>query len=238
MKGRIKGTLPRSQAIALHLPRRLVAAAFLLCLLLSGACTVQGPGSGGGISKHEASRESSANEVARPRFDELKPVRIDYLRPTEEILNPEVFVYKDKRRLYVMDRGVLVRNYPIGLGKNPKGDKMGEGDGRTPEGTFYICVKNPRSKFYKSLALSYPTKKHAEQAFMAGLLSPVQYRDIILALERKVQPPWDTPLGGEIFIHGGGAHGDWTDGCIALYNSDMNELYTMADVGTPVTVRP
>jgi lipoprotein-anchoring transpeptidase ErfK/SrfK len=73
---------------------------------------------------------------------------------------------------------------------------------------------------------------------MAGLLSPVQYRDIILALERKVQPPWDTPLGGEIFIHGGGAHGDWTDGCIALYNSDMNELYTMADVGTPVTVRP
>ncbi|WP_245802318.1 L,D-transpeptidase family protein [Desulfacinum hydrothermale] len=223
---------------ALRIPAHLIVPVMFLSLLLMTACTVQGPASSGEISKQEAGQKRDAKEITRPRVSELKPVRIDYLRPVEDILDPQIFIYKDKRRLYVMDRGVLVRNYPIGLGNNPKGDKMAEGDGRTPEGRFYICLKNPRSKFYKSLALSYPEKKHAERAFMAGLLSPTQYRDIILALERGVQPPWDTPLGGEIFIHGGGAQGDWTDGCVALYNSDMRELYTMADLGTPVIVRP
>lgn len=201
-------------------------------------CTVQGPSPQGQLQDKGLKTEEQVTEEAYRPFGDLKPVRIDYLRPTEEILSPQLYVYKDKRRLYVMDGEVLVRNYPIGLGKNPKGDKKCEGDGRTPEGSFFVCFKNPRSRFFKSLALSYPSQRHAEQALTAGLISPAQYRDIILALDRLLQPPWDTPLGGEIYIHGGGAHGDWTDGCIALYNSDMVEVYQMADRGTRVDVRP
>ncbi len=206
--------------------------------LVAVGCTVQGPSPQSQMqSKGPQELDKTAEARYRP-FEDLKPVRIDYLRPAEEVRFPELFVYKEKRRLYVMDGDVLVRNYPIGLGKNPKGDKKCEGDGRTPEGSFFICFKNPRSRFFKSLALSYPTQRHAEQALAAGLISPTQYRDIILALDRLLQPPWDTPLGGEIYIHGGGAHGDWTDGCIALYNSDVEELYLMADRGTRVEVRP
>lgn len=206
--------------------------------LAAAGCTFQGPTPQGHMeSKNIQETDRTAEERYRP-FEDLVPVRIDYLRPAEEVRAAEIYIYKDKRRLYVMDGDVLVRNYPIGLGKNPRGDKKSEGDGRTPEGSFFICFKNPRSRFFKSLALSYPTQRHAEQAFAAGLISPIQYRDIILALDRWLQPPWNTPLGGEIYIHGGGAHGDWTDGCIALYNSDMAELYVMADRGTRVEVRP
>lgn len=206
--------------------------------LAAAGCTFQGPTPQGHMeSKNIQETDRTAEERHRP-FEDLVPVRIDYLRPAEEVRAAEIYIYKDKRRLYVMDGDVLVRNYPIGLGKNPRGDKKSEGDGRTPEGSFFICFKNPRSRFFKSLALSYPTQRHAEQAFAAGLISPIQYRDIILALDRWLQPPWNTPLGGEIYIHGGGAHGDWTDGCIALYNSDMAELYVMADRGTRVEVRP
>ncbi len=220
----------------------LVPALTLLFLSLCYGCTVQGP-SPEGQQMAKEKKETDAKTASKlkktaTRFGDLKPLRIDYLRPVQDIKAPELYIYKDKRRLYVLDRGVLVRNYPIGLGKNPKGDKKEKGDGRTPEGTFYVCLKNPRSKFYKSVAISYPSRKHAESAFMAGLISPTQYRDIILALERKVQPPWNTPLGGNIFIHGGGAQGDWTDGCIALYNSDMNELYRFTRIGTPVVIRP
>ncbi|ROR03045.1 L,D-transpeptidase-like protein [Desulfosoma caldarium] len=211
---------------------------WLWLAMVAAGCTFQSPSPQGQLESTSAQEvDKTAQERSRP-FEDLKPVRIDYLRPTEEVRSAELYIYKDKRRLYVMDGDVLVRNYPIGLGKNPKGDKKCEGDGRTPEGSFFICFKNPRSRFFKSLALSYPSQRHAEQAFAAGLISPTQYRDIILALDRLLQPPWDTPLGGGIYIHGGGAHGDWTDGCIALYNSDMSEIYQMARLGTRVEVRP
>ncbi len=168
----------------------------------------------------------------------FNPIKVDYLTPAEGIRNPEIYVYKEKRRLYVVQSNVLVRDYPVGLGFNPNGDKQREGDGRTPEGDFWICVKNPESRFGKSVGISYPNKKHAERAFFAGFISPTEFRDILLAMEMRGKPPWNTSLGGEIFIHSGGAHKDWTQGCIALYDSDMDELFRIASVGTPVSVRP
>jgi L,D-peptidoglycan transpeptidase YkuD (ErfK/YbiS/YcfS/YnhG family) len=86
--------------------------------------------------------------------------------------------------------------------------------------------------------LNYPAKKHAERAFFAGFITPMEFRDILVAFERSSTPPWNTSLGGKIFIHAGGAHKDWTDGCIALYNSDMEELFQIASVGTSVSIRP
>ncbi|MDY0041903.1 MAG: L,D-transpeptidase, partial [Desulforhabdus sp.] len=65
-----------------------------------------------------------------------------------------------------------------------------------------------------------------------------QFQHILNALERIALPPANTALGGEIFIHAGGAHKDWTNGCVALYNRDMDELFNIAKVGTPVSIRP
>ena len=166
------------------------------------------------------------------------PLKVNYLTPLSEITNPELFVYKEKRRLYVVQGDVLVREYPVGLGFSPQGDKEKEGDGRTPEGEFFVCLRKPGSRFDKALGLSYPDRKHAEKAFMSDEISPFEFRDILSSLERGSPPPWHTKLGGQVFIHGGGAMADWTNGCVALYDSDMDELFQTAKVGTPVSVLP
>ncbi len=208
----------------------------VLSILLSG-CSMQKSGSK--VERTHADKAKTAQAQSGQQSAREKPVlRVDYLTPTNAIHSPELYVYKEKRRLYVIQSDVLVRDYPIGLGFNPVGDKEREGDGRTPEGDFFICMKNASSRFIKSLGLSYPDKKHAERAFFAGTLTPIEFRDILIAYERRSTPPWNTILGGKIFIHAGGAHKDWTEGCIALYNSDMEELFQISDVGTRVSVRP
>lgn len=173
-----------------------------------------------------------------PTTQEKEPVRIDYLTALADIVSPEIYVYKEKRRLYVIQSNVLVRDYPIGLGFHPVGDKENAGDGRTPEGDFLICQKNPAGRFNKALVLNYPDRRHAEQAFFAGILSPPEFKEILIAAERKATPPWYTKMGGQLYIHAGGAHKDWTEGCVALYNSDMDELFKIASTGTPVHIRP
>ena len=206
-------------------------------LVLTG-CSMQKSG-----SKVDSSRAKAGGTpgevVAKPDGAEDNAIlRVDYLTPVSSIQSPEIFVYKEKRRLYVIQSKVLVRDYPVGLGFHPRGDKEREGDGRTPEGDFSICMKNASSRFVRSLGLNYPDKKHAERAFFGGFITPLEFRDILLAYERRATPPWGTSLGGAIFIHAGGAHKDWTDGCVALYNSDMEELFQFASVGTPVKIRP
>lgn len=152
------------------------------------------------------------------------------------ILNPRIVVSKSKRRLTLYSSDRVVRTYPIGLGSSPIEDKVREGDRRTPEGDFYICIKNTRSKFFLSLGLSYPNQQHAERGLRDGLISRSQYEQIIDALKKKRQPPQYTPLGGEIFIHGNGSHSDWTWGCVALDDKDMRELFDAVPVGTPVRI--
>lgn len=208
-----------------------------MVMLFATACSMQKSGK---VESPSAGKEAVQAPVVaskEPAQDQM-PIKVDYLTPLSAIRNPELFVYKEKRRLYVIQSNVLVRDYPIGLGFHPRGDKEREGDGRTPEGDFRICVKNSGSRFIKSLGLSYPDKRHAERAYFAGTITPAEFRNILLSFERRSTPPWSTPLGGRIFIHAGGAHRDWTDGCIALYNSDMEELFKIANIGTPVSVRP
>jgi len=211
---------------------------FCILVLCLSACSMQKSGSKVDSAQADKRGKSSEKVVKQDASQDKIPLKVDYLTPVSAIHKPEIFVYKEKRRLYVMQSSVLVRDYPVGLGFCPRGDKEKEGDGRTPEGDFLICVKKPASRFIKSLGLNYPTKKHAERAFFAGFITPMEFRDILLAFENKSTPPWSTVLGGKIFIHAGGAHKDWTDGCIALYNSDMEELFQIALVGTPVSIRP
>jgi murein L,D-transpeptidase YafK len=143
--------------------------------------------------------------------------------------------------LYVGTR--LDRSYPVALGRNWAADKTVEGDEATPVGEFYICSKNPRSKFFLSMCLSYPNAEHAERGLAAGLISPEEHGNILAALREQRLPPQHTRLGGEIYIHGQdpsprpGAPKDWTRGCIALDNGAMQQLYDQIALGTPVLIR-
>jgi len=155
------------------------------------------------------------------------------------LADPSIVVRKAQRRLELFSATTLVRACPIALGSRPAGHKQREGDRRTPEGNYIVCVKNPASRFTLSLGLSYPSAHDAALGLAAGAISQEQGEQIARAAREGKQPPWDTPLGGEIFIHGGGAGGrDWTLGCIAVDDEDIRLLYRAVPIGTPVTILP
>jgi murein L,D-transpeptidase YafK len=144
-----------------------------------------------------------------------------------------------KDRTLLLQRGETVeKRYPIGLGFQPTGDKTQEGDGATPEGVFSVCVKNPQSRYYLSLGLDYPRKDDADSALREGRISQAEHRQVVRAIEAGRCPPWNTRLGGEIFIHGRGAGADWTLGCIALEDDAMRHLFETVPLGTEVEIRP
>jgi murein L,D-transpeptidase YafK len=153
-----------------------------------------------------------------------------------EIENPRLVVKKAERRLEVYDGDRLLKTYKIVLGFAPAGDKEHEGDGKTPLGEFYVFTKNEQSKFYLSLGLSYPSIDDAERGLRENLISREEYDSILQAIAEKRMPPQNTPLGGEIYIHGGGTERDWTWGCVALENEEMKEIFDALPVGTPVTI--
>ncbi len=130
------------------------------------------------------------------------------------------------------------RTYRIALGTSPEGHKEREGDGKTPEGEYFVCTKNEKSKFHRSLGLSYPNAEDAHRALDTGRISQTEYSAILSAQAENRRPPWDTPLGGFIMIHGGGTDGDWTKGCIALEDADMDILFAEVPMGTAVRILP
>ncbi len=152
--------------------------------------------------------------------------------------DPRIVVYKGERRLELYSDGKVVRTYRIGLGLNPVADKVREGDRATPEGDFYIFVKNPKSAYYLSLGVSYPNLEDADRGLRDRLITKAQYNRIANAIKRRVGPPQYTPLGGLIYIHGNGSQSDWTWGCVALEDEHMKELYDAVEVGTPITIKP
>jgi murein L,D-transpeptidase YafK len=136
-----------------------------------------------------------------------------------------IVVEKSARRLLVYSHGSIVRSYAIALGYDPVGPKRREGDHRTPEGWYVIDAHNPNSAFHRSLHVSYPSARDAARAHAAG----------------------HAP-GGDVMIHGSrnglGWLGrlrrpaDWTDGCIAVSDSEMDELYALVPDGTPIDIQP
>jgi murein L,D-transpeptidase YafK len=140
-----------------------------------------------------------------------------------------------------------VKTYAAVFGRGyAEGDKERSGDKRTPEGVFYICSKNNSARFYKFLGLSYPSLRHAGQGLRKGLITETDYAAIAQALQERRQPNWETRLGGAVGIHGRmiedpvghAARQNWTDGCIALPNADMDELFSLAVVGMQVRIAP
>lgn len=155
-----------------------------------------------------------------------------------KLSSPRIVVKKAERRLFLYDGNKLVRTYRIGLGLSPDGDKVRQGDRRTPEGDFYIFTRNDKSAFYLSLGVSYPNATHASRGLRDGLITKSQHDAITRALKLKRTPLQHTALGGDIYIHGHGASSDWTWGCVALENDDIRELFNAVSVGTPVTILP
>lgn len=183
-----------------------------------------------------ASRVNASNNAGES--SDVNKIPVNKIPLKLPLVNPKIVVTKSKRQLALYSDGKLVRMYTVGLGFSPKDDKARQGDGCTPEGSFYVCVKNPQSSFYLSLGLSYPNKEHAERGLRERIITRAQYNEIISAIERRERPPWNTPLGGEIFIHGNGSQSDWTWGCIALDNENMKELYDAIPKGAKVVIEP
>jgi murein L,D-transpeptidase YafK len=137
----------------------------------------------------------------------------------------EVIVLKGERKLYLMRQGEVLKWFWIALGRNPVGQKTEIGDGRTPEGIYWIKGRDANSDFYRALWLSYPNSVDRERAKRLG-----------------ANP------GGAIMIHavpaGYGPKGpgermiDWTNGCIAVTNADMDEIWALVPDGTRVEIRP
>jgi murein L,D-transpeptidase YafK len=130
-----------------------------------------------------------------------------------------------------------VKQYPVSTGRDA-GDKQREGDYRTPEGEFYVCVKNASSKYTRALGLSYPGVSDAQRGLREGLITQREHDRIVYAIRNRHQPPWKTPLGGEIMIHGDRRGGRTTQGCIALEDRDILELFPKIPLGTRVIIRP
>ena len=149
-----------------------------------------------------------------------------------------IVVRKSKRKLELLRGSHIVFEYDIALGRVPEGDKTVEGDGKTPEGEYYIFGKNPKSNYHLGLGISYPNIEDAERGFQDGLLSEDERDLISAAIEAGKMPPQKTRLGGEIYIHGGGNNTDWTQGCVALNDSEIDELYRSVILGTAVTILP
>lgn len=137
-----------------------------------------------------------------------------------------VLVKKSDRVLYLLHEGQVLKQYKIMLGPKAKGPKLMEGDERTPEGHYTLDRKNPNSRFYKSIRVSYPNASDLERA-----------------QKFNVDP------GNAIMIHGmknswnektqkQALKFNWTDGCIAVANNDMDEIWEAIDVGTPIEIQP
>lgn len=162
---------------------------------------------------------------------EMRIRELGYSMPLE---NPRIEIKKSERTLLLYNGDELIESFEMGLGSQPVGHKEFEGDGRTPEGEYTLCTRLNPSSFHLFMGISYPSVLDAENS---NDLSVEQRAEIAKAEQSGTKPPWNTPLGGAVGIHGGGAS-DWTAGCIALSNRDTKMIYLLTELGTPVSIKP
>lgn len=136
-----------------------------------------------------------------------------------------VVVEKGDRKLHLVRNGEAIRTFDIALGIRPTGDKKFEGDFRTPEGTYLLDIRNPNSEFFLSIHVSYPNGQDIREARSKGL-------DPGGAIMIHGQP--NTPTRSETYY----STQDWTNGCIAVSNSDMIDIWLMTADNTPIEIRP
>lgn len=149
-----------------------------------------------------------------------------------------IYISKRAGTLTLSQYGREIGTWTARLGRqSASGDKVQEGDEITPSGKFYVCTRHDKSQYYLALGLSYPNIEDAERGLAAGLITQEQYQAIVDANRAGEKPPWDTPLGGAIEIHGDQGEGG-TAGCIAMTNEVMDLLWSYCNLGVPVTIGP
>ncbi len=158
-------------------------------------------------------------------------------KPLGEMSKPGIKVCKSTGILTVFDGNEPVKSYRVICGAKP-GDKETEGDKRTPEDVFRVVLRNPKSKYVLSLGLDYPNAEDAERGLKAGLIGRKQYDAIVEAINSGTQPPWNTPLGGEIMIHGAKGKRTGTLGCVSMDDDAIRELYPRIGLGVEVEILP
>ncbi|MBT3198327.1 MAG: L,D-transpeptidase [Phycisphaerales bacterium] len=170
----------------------------------------------------------------------LKPARVSSKNtPLGPLTAPSILVEKSALRLTVFDGDAGVKSYRIAAGA-VRGDKNVEGDRKTPEGDFYICIRKTagQTPYTRSMGLSYPNAEDAARGLRNGLITASQYNSIVSAIKNKRKPPWQTKLGGAIMIHGKRESRTGTLGCVALDDADVLELYKRLPLNTPVRIIP
>ena len=150
----------------------------------------------------------------------------------------KIIIQKAVRTLRLMENDKTVFSCRIALGSQPIGPKRMQGDGRTPEGGYFICLVKENGKYGRSLGLSYPNEQDAQLAFQEGRIDEKTLNNVEKACAENRRPPWGSPLGGEIYIHEGGTKSDWTAGCIALEAADMDVLFPLRDQISMVEIVP
>ena len=156
---------------------------------------------------------------------EPAPARAAVAPKAKRLRADSILVDKSDRRLVLFYRGEEVKTYDIALGRSPVGDKTRRGDGKTPEGLYFIEGRNPQSKYHLSLRVSYPTAQQRARAAKRGISA-----------------------GGDIMIHGlpdafasvGALHRqqDWTEGCVAVTNEEIEEIWSAVPNGAKILIRP
>jgi len=153
--------------------------------------------------------------------------------------SPILEVWKQQRRMELRQGDRMLREFRVVLGTDPRFAKQYRGDNRTPVGRYYISEKHV-SQYHRFLGLSYPNVDDAERGYSRGLIDAGEWADVFLANLSGGAPPWRTPLGGRVGIHGFGDRPfltvDWTEGCIAVRNEDIEYLYDVVPVGTAVVI--
>jgi len=170
----------------------------------------------------------------------LNPAPVDSKDlPLGPLVSPSILVEKSALRLTVFDGDAGMKSYRVAVGAN-HGDKQREGDRRTPEGDFYICIRKPKDKtpYTRSFGLSYPNLEDAERGIRNGLITAAQKHAIVTAIRKGDKPPWQTTLGGAIMIHGKREGRTGTLGCVALDDDDIVELYNRLPLRAPVRIVP
>jgi murein L,D-transpeptidase YafK len=157
-----------------------------------------------------------AGGIARtpPALAAVRPAKAD-----------RIIVEKTERRLYLLRDGEVMKSYLVALGRQPKGTKLYQGDGRTPEGTYEISAFNAQSRFHRSLRVSYPNEH-----------------------DRAVARALGQAVGGDIMVHGLAPERrnfenehwryNWTNGCIAVDDDEIEEIWQRVAIGTPIEIRP
>jgi murein L,D-transpeptidase YafK len=136
-----------------------------------------------------------------------------------------IVIEKSARTLTLMHDAKVLRNYKVGLSREPVGAKQREGDHRVPEGEYVVDSKNPHSRFHLALHISYPNAADREKARKLGVRPGGNIE--IHGLDSKYS--WVGRLQNQL---------DWTDGCIAVTNTEIDEIWQMVPIGTPVEIRP